>query len=679
MTEQVRPLQDAEEDLIKQLVARYGMGQRITLVVGSGLGDPAAPRLVDVIRLAEQYARGRDDDGDLTEALHRVRESTGEGGPAALYEGYRRVLADWISADEFDAIAQLSVLKRYRPPELIASPLGSHGFWQPITMLLGEEIEEDHDSWQLSGSIRALGALLAERPELFGARVLTTNIDPALEIAIRRAGGTAVSKVANRTGIPYPQTSDRVVAVHHLHGFWRPLPQSDPGRLTEHIDESAVTRIARHAAPLIEGDLVCVLGSSDRGATIKAALAETRRRNLPVLWASHEPDAPDPEIVGLSSVRHLRPVDNARLFPELAEAFSVRVPSGPTETVKARHPNWERIFVSQPDSEPPEPIDDLLRELERRFGWKSGRPKDAPPIGASPLVYWPVRLRRPSVIHMAQAFAVGALAGRGARIVVALDDLSVADSAALRGPFEAELRRWITHVTPDPDLTFQSLRAYVENRDRMRGPEDMLRPTDPWVVAREFYGRPVSLYTALAAVKALPHLSPFDLDIEESAAMIVQNLQQQGARRILTPMTIWAYLHSLLRKSPDASVITISGRDEGLFWDQWHQIFRHRLSPLYNPRIKSVSHESGMVRWSSAEQLARQLQTVPRSHEEGRYLHWLFQNAVLLPAYLTRRRIPEVDGFAIDSWAAFAAAMEADLPVLNRLADWATERYLGPN
>jgi hypothetical protein len=279
---------------------------------------------------------------------------------------------------------------------------------------------------------------------------------------------------------------------------------------------------------------------------------------------------------------------------------------------------------------------------------------------------------------MAQALVAGALAARDAKIIVSLDDLSVPDREAVRGPFIADLRRWITFVAPDPDLEFKSLIEYVEDPDRM-SPEAMLRPTDPWVVARDFYGRPMSLYTALAAVKALPHLSPMDL--EESGPTIVHELQRHNASRVLTPMTIWAHLHYLILKNPSAPVITLGGRDEGLFWDQWHQIYKHPIGQLYNPRIKSLTHESGMVHWKSAEELGVLLETLRdlrNVDDEGRFLHWLFQNAVLLPAYLTGREVPHVDELAIDSWAAFKDALNNDRPVLSMLADWATDLYRGP-
>jgi hypothetical protein len=673
------PAMPAEAALIERLLDSDRAGERVTLVIGSGLGDQAVPRVAAVIAVAERFADGRNDDGDLKQALRQARDEVGDRSPATVYTEYRRVLAGWLSADEFNAIAQQTVLPRYRPQDLLATALGNHGFWQPLTLRLGEELENDTESWELSPSVRALGALLTRRADLFGRQVLTTNIDPSLEIAVRRAGGRAVSLVATGTAALRPPDDD-VVAVHHLHGFWRPLLQGVPGRLTEDVDAAAAQRIGRAAAALLTGDLVCVLGSGDRSGTIRAALAQAGRRPT-VVWGSHRPAGPQttPDLPPGVPLELFGPVDNARLLPELARRFAVPVPSGPTRTTRVRHPAWERLFVSQPDSEPPAAIPDLVRELERRFAWKVEWAESEPVSETQMLVYWPVRLRRrTSVIHMVQAFAAGALAARGAQVVVSLDDLSMTDGAAVRPGFVADLRRWITHVAPAAEPRFASLLDFVEDSAGSTAPEALLRPTDPWSVARDFYGRPMSLYTALAAVKALPHLAPYDL--EASAPKIVQDLQRHNSGRILTPMTMWAYLHHLLLANPSSSLITLGGRDEGLFWEQWRQIYGFGISQLYNPRIKSLTHESGMVRWQSADELARQLdrlRELPNSHDEGRYIHWLFQNALLLPTYLTRGDVPRVDGHAIDSWAAFATALEEGVPVLDTLARHATELYRG--
>ncbi|GIM97809.1 hypothetical protein [Paractinoplanes toevensis] len=673
-------IDDVQARMVRLLVECEENGEHITLVIGSGLDDQHVPRVSDVIRLADRFADGRNDDGDLQLALRKAREDCADPSPAALYAQYRQVLAGFLSSDEFDAIAQQAVLQQYRPPDLYATALGRRGLWQPMTLRVGEELENDRESWRMPPSVRALGALLASHPDLFCQYVLTTNVDPLLEIAIRRAGGRAESRLL---GDIEPAHADTTI-VCHLHGFWRPLPLSPTVRLSDTLDDAVVQRIGVAASGVLDGDLVCVLGVGDRSGTVRAAI-EAIPDPVPVIWVSHGLAAP-PALDERIPVSHIFPVDNSRLLPALARRLGVAVPSEPTRNVQVRHPAWERLFVSQPDSEPPADPPGLLREMERRFAWRVEWAEPGPQDVQPAVVFWPVRLRRrTSVIHMVQAFAAGALATRRARVVVALEDLSISVAEEPRRSFEADLIRWIRYVAPEAHVRVQSLAAFVgttttagSNTVELPNGEALLRPTDPWRVARDFYGRPVSLYTALAAVKALPHLAPYELD--DQAGKIVQDLQRHNADRLLTPTTMWAYLHYLLRENPTSSLITLGGRDEGLFWEQWRQIYGFGISQLYNPRIKSLNHESGMVRWNSAEELANQLhrfRELDYWDDEGRYIHWLFQNAVLLPTYLTSRPLPSVGGYVIDSWAAFAAALDDGEPVFEMLAHRATELYQG--
>jgi hypothetical protein len=665
----------AETRLVELLQRSDADGDRVTLVIGSGLDDHAIPRVADVIDVAKRYAEGRDDEGDLQEALREAERRCAEDSPGALYDHVRRALLDWLSPGEYNAIAQQTVLHRYRPPDLHASPLGSHGMWQPISFRLGAAIERDLESWQIPSSVQALGALLAQRGEMFGHRILTTNIDPLLEIAVRRAGGQARSMVTNGTPNPRAGYDVDAVTVHHLHGFWRPLTPVSTGRITEVIDDRASADIARAAAELMDGDLICVLGASDRIGTIRAAIAEIPEPPT-VIWVSHGGGAPD----GHADLVHLGPVDNSRALPELAKRLRVAVPTMTVTTARSRHLNWERLFVSQPDNEPPDDIADLLREVGRRFTWRTEWSDTRSPDDRVELVYWPVRLRRrTSVIHMVQAFAAGALAARGARLVIALDDLTGQHRPEVRRSFEADLRRWVAHTAPSAEPSVQSLKQYVDDITTSPTAAALLRPVTPWQVANDLYGGSISLYTVLAAVKALPHLAPYDL--EDSAKKIVQDLQRHSSDRLLTPSTTWSFLHYLLLDTPSSAVMTLGGRDEALFWEQWRQIYEFDVSQLYNPLIKSLTHESGMVRWKDREELSGQLrrfrETQQHWEDEGRFIHWLFQNAVLLPLYLNRLEVPRVEGIAIDSWAAFAEGEKEGAPVLEMLAKRATELYLG--
>lgn len=81
-------------------------------------------------------------------------------------------------------------------------------------------LEADPDGWYLGPAVKALGHIVAGPDRRFGRRVLTTNFDPLIEVAIRAAGGHAATVARPGDGPldPSPATGAQVV---HLHGFWR--------------------------------------------------------------------------------------------------------------------------------------------------------------------------------------------------------------------------------------------------------------------------------------------------------------------------------------------------------------------------------------------------------------------------------------------------------------------------
>jgi hypothetical protein len=666
-----------EPTLVERLYQAYRDEEQITLILGSGVGGTATPRVADMLRLSEQYAVGRSDGGDLTQALAHARARAPSRGamPMEIYTAYRQVFAAWVSSNEFDVIVQQAVLEKYRPPDRMATPLATHGLWQRVSRDLGEWLENDRGSWLLSPAAEALGAILARMPGTFDNRVLSTALDTQLEVAIRTANGHAIST----------PLYDGAVRVFHLHGLWRPIAYDDSSPLV--LDPTRFTggRSIAPIAELITGDTVCVLGTSDWAGTVTAALAEVaRHRAITVLWAQHPADEQLAEhrrtrlaAAGLGMAQVFPGVDSERLFTELADRLQITViPRAAGPRHRLRHPIWERDFVSNPTSTAPDDLLGLLRQLERRFGWRF-----QPAASGTPnLIFWPVRLRpQASVINMVQALAAGALVRRGADLVVCLDDFGIHEPESVRAPFEADLLRWIRTTAPGAKAEIVSLSEFIKHQRENPSPEDLLRPMDPWTVAREFYGdHNPSLYSVLAAIKAVPNVAPHEL--EQNAWPIVQALLRRNANRLLTPMTMWSYLHHLLLRHPAQSVMTLGGRDEALFWEQWREMYRFGIAQLYNPHINSLTNKSEMLRWTSVEDLRTHLADVcamPGWDSDGSYVPWLFQNALLLPIYLTGAAPPLTGEFALDSWAGFMAAMDAGAPVLDILAEQTTFLYRG--
>jgi len=682
---------EGERALVERLLSSVRNEEQTTLVLGSGVCATVIRRVTGILKLADQYAAGRSDDGGLRSALLQAREEAGDDRPIRAYAAYRRVFADWVSGNEFDVIAQQAVLDAYRPPDRMESPLATHGMWQRVDFQLGERVERDLLSWALPVGVQAVGALLASMPEAFGNQIVTTNFDPLVEISIRAANRPAVSLTIDQRSASAAGTGeDGAIRVIHPHGFWRPTDRSgrarllnDPGAPTVDSDY-LVERTARY----LTGDTILVLGCSDWAGTLSKAIAAVAAdRPVNVLWALHLDSEAEAQSAGSriptelqDSVQVFVGIDSNRLLPMLARDLNVAIsprPGHPRHST--RHHTWERQLVSQTHAVPPPDVAGLLVQLERRFGWTTHHARHEQPG----ILLWPVRLRpRASVIHMVQALVAGALASRGMQLVICLDDFGPQDPEA-RSRFVSDIERWIRHTGMAAAPSFVSLKGFIDGQRQQadRPPEEtLLRPTDPWAVAQAFYGsHNPSLYSVLAAVKAVPNIATIE-ELERNAWNIVQALLSKDANRLLTPMTLWSCLQHLLLEHPSSKVVTLGGRDEALFWSQWREAFGLGVGQLYNPHIKSLSHKSEMLRWATAAELKRHLQ---RSIEiagwdaEGSYIPWLFQNGLLLSIYLAQQQVLEVGDYPLDSWAAFMAAIEDGTPVLDLLADHVSGLYLG--
>lgn len=84
-----------------------------------------------------------------------------------------------------------------------------------------EMLEKDIEGWALSPALIDLGKLITEYQNAFQRPILTSNFDPLIEIAIRKAG---------RGAIPFSLPNDgtfRNLLIHdaaqvvHFHGYWR--------------------------------------------------------------------------------------------------------------------------------------------------------------------------------------------------------------------------------------------------------------------------------------------------------------------------------------------------------------------------------------------------------------------------------------------------------------------------
>ena len=79
--------------------------------------------------------------------------------------------------------------------------------------------EERTDDWELGPAVTALGSLATLKGGPFSKSIITSNFDPLIEIAIRRAGGRPWRTVLHTDG-DLAQSSAEGCQVIHIHGYW---------------------------------------------------------------------------------------------------------------------------------------------------------------------------------------------------------------------------------------------------------------------------------------------------------------------------------------------------------------------------------------------------------------------------------------------------------------------------
>ncbi|MGC9665687.1 SIR2 family protein [Planosporangium sp. 12N6] len=668
-----------EAGLVNRLATAVWRGRPVALVLGSGVTAPAVPDVAGVVELADRFVSEGIANPDLAAALARVRADHA-ARPVDLYAAYRRTFTEWVSPMEFDIVMQQAVLQAHRPPAGAAAP----GRWERIGFQRGAQLEADLASWVLPPGVRALGNLLAPRPASFGHRVLTTNFDPLIEIAVRRAGGRARSLPLRRDGsLPAPTAEDDAVTVVHLHGYWRPTSEGDD-RATLHDPERLrgdVPSLARELSGLLRDETICVVGCGGGDDALAAVLhGLATDRDVDVLWAHHgaAPDGPAPSWWPADPPVRIpvyHDVDSNRLFPELERVLHAHasapapihapeqpapvpaLPPEPPATIggsghRIRHTGLERLLGARPSA------DELLRQLDLEFGWRlEGGMPDAPPS----VLYWPVQLRQPTLIHTVQALIAAALSARGMVVLLCFDDLSAdVHPDELRRVMRADVLRWFRLVEGARPPMVESLASFCEPgrvAQRLLDPAMLVRPTHPWAVERDYY-RHSTLYDLARTIKAIP-----DADADDADPVAVKTgLTTTRAERLWSPPAIWAYLHYLLLDNRVEGVVTLGGDDEATMWRLWHEVFADPVRHLYNPRIVNLRQDAGMLRCNSFQELKEHLDRtceLPTWRVEGHYLHWIVQNVLLLSQYLRNRPPLSVAGRPLDSWPAVVRALDA--------------------
>jgi hypothetical protein len=621
-----------------------------------------------MLDLADEFVSHAVPNQDLAAALASVRAQ--EASPAQTYAAYRRTFAEWVSPVEFDIVVQRAVLEAYRPSGDFQPA------WDRVGFQRGVQFEDDLASWRLPNGVAALGVLLARLPVQFGHRVLTTNFDPLIEVAVRRAGGNARSLALTRDGsFSALVAAGNTIDIVHLHGYWRPTSETDERALLHDPEQLLAPRptLSRELADLLRAETVCVVGYSGWDDVFSSAVVNlVTAHDVDVLWALHaargEAGAHVPQPADSSlAVPTYYGVDSNRLFPALQHEVAPEPrrrsasPPRPDDRLdtpetgasghRVRAAALERALGAEVSAE------ELLRQLDREYGWRLERTPGTPPA----ILYWPVQLRHPTLIYAVQAIVAAALSARGVRVVLCFDDLASGPrSGELRDHFSAEVRRWFALVEGARAPQVVSLEEFLDPGwvvQRLQDPELLHRPTHPWAVEREYYGGGRNVYDIVRAAKVVPDAEAERADPVE----ITARLTTTRAERLVSTPAIWAYLHYILCAVAAETVLTLGGDDEATMWRQWHQTFNDQVCHLYNPILVGVRQDAENLWARSYVEARTHLENARRNDEtwdqEGHYIHWTVQNAVLLCQYLRNRSPRLVEGRPLDSWDVVRTAL----------------------
>jgi hypothetical protein len=277
---------------------------------------------------------------------------------------------------------------------------------------------------------------------------------------------------------------------------------------------------------------------------------------------------------------------------------------------------------------------DTLRQvvghLEEYFGfrWLTG---DYTEVGYAPSVFWPVRLRDPTVIHAVQAFVASALQMRHTEVRLVVDDLGDPETTN-RALFESRLRSWMDIVGPNQGDALQI--SYLL---------DMLNTPDAaaagWAVVRNWWSVPRETLINVFRVSKLVA----DGESFSETAM-------RSPRRLMSPPMIWAGLALTYPPASSRAIVTLCGDDERLLWDTWQRYCQNseRL-PSAHLFIPSLADATGApihmahadMAWRDRVELTR---FITDARQRGNYdaLHWLSRYCVDLPAELRGEAAPHL-------------------------------------
>jgi HEAT repeat protein len=274
--------------------------RKVVFCVGSPLVAPEEPTALGVPDVRGLVSLIEDE-------LARDPPSPSEAPTSSWADRYMAAfqrLIDRRGVDRSNAIIRQAVLKAFRADKS-----------EHITDLLSRSLQGDGDAcaqletslshWHVRPSLFALGEILAGHPVRFGQPLLTTNFDPLIEVAVRRAGGTCYRSVLHGDGSLDHVSGDGCHIVH-LHGYWYGADTlHTPTQLRQnrpHLDSSLRRLLARRTL------VVLAYGGWDDAFTrVVSDLASDPQAYPDIIWTFHS-DAEFAPLYHAALLERLRPM-----------------------------------------------------------------------------------------------------------------------------------------------------------------------------------------------------------------------------------------------------------------------------------------------------------------------------------------------------------------------------------
>lgn len=308
--------------LLNRLLDSHRDRRRIVFLVGSGLTLPPAPgqpgvpgageivkRVIDQLQASgAELSAGNPEPLGYQEALELYRQHRGQRG-----------------LDELVREAVLEACNGGDPQEIAAARGGDFDACR--------RLERTPGAWALPPGVEALGRLIADCPDTFGTAVLTTNFDPLVEVAIRKAGGQYHTSFLAEDGRISTRYGDGCHVIH-VHGLW-----SGEGFTAHTVGQLTRPRpqLRRNLERFLEYSDLVVLGYGgwrDVFSEVITSIVIDPAQHTEVLWCFYEAGWEEIEKHYTMNLERLAPgldtvvvpyvgIDGNRFLPWLAEASNM--------------------------------------------------------------------------------------------------------------------------------------------------------------------------------------------------------------------------------------------------------------------------------------------------------------------------------------------------------------------